>query len=476
MTSKPAQHFRDRAVKSLKDDQMRQAVRKAVDRLSGNKDKAMQELPNWEEWREQAKLIRRHTIQNLDYYLSELAQNVRKAGGHVHFATDAAEARSIILQLCQSHGGRKIVKSKSMVTEEIHLNHALEEAGLEVMETDLAEYILQLAGETPSHIIVPAIHKNRNQIAELFTKVTGEKIASDTPSLTAFARRILRDKFLSADIGITGCNFAVAATGSVVLMTNEGNARLCTSLPKVVISVMGMERLVPSFEDLEVTISLLGRSATGQRLTSYTTVLNGPRQTGDLDGYEAFHLVVVDNGRSRILADEEFRQALHCIRCGACFNVCPVYRQIGGHAYGSVYGGPIGSVITPLLENDMTFWGELPYASTLCAACSSACPVKIPLQDLLFKLRRRRVEAGHTNVMEKFAFGMWRRFFRLPSTYKFAMKAAAITQKPLVQNGYIKAGPPPLSNWTNSRYFPAAAVKTFRDRWAERDTQKRRGE
>ena len=464
MGKKPELHFRDRSVKALKDQQMRQAVKKAVDRLTANRDKASQELPNWEDWREQCHRIRKHTVDYLDYYLNQLVQNVEKAGGIVHFAKDAPEARSIITELCQTYQVRSVVKSKSMVTEEIHLNPALEKAGIDVVETDLAEYILQLAGETPSHIIVPAIHKNRNQIADLFSQVGNERIENDTPALTLFARKTLRDKFMKADAGITGCNFAVADTGSITLVTNEGNARLTTSLPKVVISIMGMERLVPSFEDLETMLSMLPRNATGQKLTSYISIINGPRRQGDADGCEHFHLVILDNGRSRLLASNDFRQALHCIRCGACFNVCPVYRQIGGHAYGSVYGGPIGSIITPLLENDLNFWGELPYASTLCGACSGVCPVKIPLHELLFKLRKVRVEAGHTNVFEKLSFSIWRRFFKIPATYKFAMKAAAIIQKPLVHSGYIKAGPPPLSSWTNSRYFPAASKKLFRER------------
>jgi len=468
VSERPTLHLRDRTVKALKDDQMRQAVRKAVDRLSGNKDKAARELPNWEDWREQTKLIRQHTVNHLDYYLKLLTDNVRKAGGKVYFAPGPEDARQIITGLCKQYGAKKIVKSKSMVTEEIHLNKALEAAGMDVIESDLAEYILQLAGETPSHIIVPAIHKNRQQIAELFSKAAGEKVEPDTPALTAFARKVLRNKFMTADVGITGCNFAVAETGSITLVTNEGNARLTTALPRVVISVMGMERVIPTFEDLEAVLSMLPRNATGQKLTSYVSVINGPRKPDDIDGCEKFHLVIVDNGRSRMLADEEFRQALHCIRCGACFNVCPVYRQIGGHAYGSVYGGPIGSVITPMLEGDLEFWGELSYASTLCAACTTACPAKIPLQDLLFKLRQRRVSAGHTQAFEKFAFGMWKRFFKLPSTYKFAMKAASLGQKPLVNNGYITAKLPLLANWTNSRYMRAAADTTFRDEWKKR--------
>lgn len=465
MSDKPKLHLRQRAALAVKDEGMRRAVHKAVDRLAGNREQAGKEIPGWEAWREQGKRIREHTLDHLDYYLQTLTAAVRERGGTVHFAANPEEARAAILAICRQHEARRVVKSKSMVTEEIHLNPALAAAGLEVVESDLAEYILQLAGETPSHIIVPAIHKNREQIAELFSKVAGRRVDSDTPSLTAFARQALRQVFLQADIGITGCNFAIAESGSIALVSNEGNARIVSSLPPVLISVMGMERVVPTFADLECILSLLPRSATGQRLTSYVSVVQGARRASEGDGPREFHLVIVDNGRSEMLADSEFRQALHCIRCGACFNVCPVYRQIGGHAYASVYGGPIGAVITPFLEHDFAYWGELAYATTLCAACSSACAVKIPLHDLLLNLRRRRVEAGQSPVVERLGFRMWRRFFKLPGTYRLAMKTAALAQRPFLDEGYIKAGPPPLANWTNSRYFPAAAQQTFRDWW-----------
>lgn len=469
MSHKPTLHLRDRAKLAVKDEQMRKAVQKAVDRLSGNREKAERELPNWDDWREQGKRIRKHTVNHLDYYLGQLAESVRNKGGHIHFAQTAAEAREVIISICKQSNAKLIAKSKSMVTEEIHLNPALEKEGMAVIETDLAEYILQLAGETPSHIIVPAIHKNRYQIAELFSKVAGTKVEPDTPALTAFARQTLRQKFIEADVGITGCNFAIADTGAISLVTNEGNARLTASLPKVLISVMGMERVLPTFDDLEVILSLLPRHATGQKLTSYISVVNAPRKPEEKDGAEEFHLVIVDNGRSDMLADKEFRQALHCTRCGACFNVCPVYRQIGGHAYGSVYSGPIGSVITPFLQHDFDFWGELAYATTLCGACSTACSVKIPIHDLLIKLRRKRIELGFTHPLERIGFNMWRRVFKLPGTYKFAMKIGSIGQKPFMSDGYIKSGPPPLANWTNSRYFPAAANRIFRDVWKDRN-------
>ena len=461
-------HLRERTAKAVKDEQMRKAVKKAVERLAGNREKASMELESWLEWKEQGKRIRKHTVNHLDYYLGQLAENVRKAGGQVHFCLEGHQAVSTIKEICQKHNAKLVVKSKSMVGEEIHINKELAKDGIEAVETDLAEYIIQLADEPPSHIIVPAIHKNRYQIADLFTDVTGEKIEPDTPALTSFARKILREKFLKADIGITGCNFAIAETGSISLVTNEGNARITNSTPKVHIAIMGMERIVPTMEDFEAVLSLLPRSATGQKLTSYVSLTTGPKKPDELDGAEEFHLIILDNGRSNLLKDEEFRQALHCIRCGACYNVCPVYRQIGGHAYASVYGGPIGAVITPMLVNDLDFWGELSYASTLCGACSDVCAVKIPLHDLLIALRHRRAESGYTKRLERLAFKGWRTVFGSSKRFSLAVKSASILQRPFVEDGHIKKGPGPIGAWTNSRYFPAAPKKTFRDLWKER--------
>lgn len=461
-------HLRARAQTALQNEQMRAATRKVVDRLENGKEKAADQLEKWDEWRGQGRKIRQHVIENLDYYLDQLIENVKKAGGNVHLAPRSEDAVRIIKNICQKNEVKLVVKSKSMVTEEIHLNNALINEGIEVQETDLAEFIIQLANEPPSHIIVPAMHKNRDQIAQLFSEIAGRELTNDTPTLTNFARRYLREKFLAADIGITGCNFAIADTGSITLVTNEGNARMCSTYPKIHIAVMGMERIVPTFEDFEVLLTLLPRGATGQKITSYVTLVNGPRRSQELDGPQEFHLIILDNNRSKILADEEFRPALRCTRCGACFNVCPVYRQIGGHAYASVYSGPIGSVITPLLEEDFKFWGELPFASTLCAACTRTCTVQIPLHDLLIKLRNRRVEKGYMSPIEKATFKVWRRFYQNPATYRLAMKSASLLQKPLVKAGYIKAGPPPLSAWTNSRYFPAIARKSFKKRWQER--------
>ncbi len=461
-------HLQERAAKAVKDEQMRKAVKKAVERLAGNKEKAIEELQNWDEWREQGKRIREHTTNNLDYYLGQLAENVRKAGGKVHFCIEGHQAVATIKKICNDHKAKLVIKSKTMVGEEIHINKELAKDGMEVLEGDLAEYIIQLADEPPSHIIVPAIHKNRNQIADLFSDVEGTRVEPETKALTAFARRILREKFLTADIGITGCNFAIADTGSISLVTNEGNARLTNTIPKVHIAIMGMERVLPTMDDFESILTLLPRSATGQKLTSYVSLTTGPKLPEEIDGAEEFHLIILDNGRSNLLKDDEFRQALHCTRCGACYNVCPVYRQIGGHAYGSVYGGPIGSVITPLLVNDLDFWGELAYASTLCGSCSRICSVKIPLHDLLIALRHRRAEAGHTGSLERTAFKGWRAIFGSPKRFQFAIKSAGILQKPFVKDGHIQKGPGPIGAWTNSRYFPVAPKKMFRDFWRER--------
>lgn len=462
--------FKDRAKHTLDKKFMRNAVKKAVDILETRKSKAADELGNWDAWREQGKRIRKHTVDNLDYYLGQLATNVRKNGGNIFFAAQGEDVLAIVQNILKKHKAKHIIKSKSMVSEEIHLNKTLTAQGFDVVETDLAEYILQLCDEPPSHIVVPAIHKSRQDIAELFSQVNGQKLSSDTPTLTAFSRKILRDKFLNADVGITGCNFAIAETGSIALVTNEGNARLVTALPKVHIAIMGMERVLPTFEDLEAILTLLPRSATGQKLTSYISVTNGIKKAGEADGPEHFYLVVLDNGRSTMLADDEFRQALHCTRCGACFNVCPVYRQVGGHAYGSVYGGPIGSVISAFLEKDFKKYSQLAYASTLCAACSKICSVKIPIHDLLFKLRHRYVSEGYGGFTERAVFRLWRAAFQKSDVYNTAMKSAAVIQKPLVNEGFIKWGPPPMSGWTNSRYFPAAADKSFRQRW--KDTHK----
>jgi L-lactate dehydrogenase complex protein LldF len=353
-----------------------------------------------------------------------------------------------------------------MVSEEIQLNEALAKHGVETLETDLGEYIIQLAGEPPSHIIIPAIHKNREQIAELLSKEAGRKLPPDTAILAGFARTRLREKFLQADIGLTGCNFAIAETGSLVLFENEGNGRMVSTLPQTQITFMGMERIIPTWEDLEVMATLLPRSATGQKLTVYMSGISGPRRAADGDGPEEMHIIILDNGRSLQLGDPEFQELLNCIRCGACLNACPVYRQVGGHSYGSTYSGPIGAVLTPALNKDhVEDWNDIADASSLCAACYEACPVKIPLHDMLVSLRRRKAESGHTAFSEKAGMKGFGWVMSNNKRYEKALKLGQFGQIPLVREGMIQAKIGPLKAWNSVRVAPALAKQTFRDSW-----------
>lgn len=455
--------FDDRVQKGISNDYMRQTVRQAQGRLHTKKAQAEEDLGQWEKWRTLSDEIRSHTLENLDYYLEQLSENVVKNGGHVFFAETAEEANQYVKEIAAKKQAKKIIKSKSMVTEEISMNEALEKAGCEVIESDLGEYILQMDDhDPPSHIVAPALHKNKEQIRETFEERKGYDKTAKPEELTQFAREQLRQEFLEADIGITGCNFAVAESGSISLVTNEGNARLATTIPKTHISVMGMERLVPTWEELDVLVSMLCRSAVGQKLTSYVTGLSGPKEDGDLDGPEEFHLVIVDNGRSNILGTA-FQSALHCIRCAACINVCPVYRHVGGHSYGSIYPGPIGAVLSPLLEGYEDH-KDLPYASSLCAACTDACPVKIPLHELLIEHRKviaekeRKTPLGETYAMKGFGLAA-----SSPGLFQMAAKTAPYMLSPFAKDGTIEKGPGPLRGWTDVRDFPAPEKERFRD-------------
>lgn len=422
--------FHQRVTKELENQFMRHAVSSAQERFQTRRLQQTRELGHWEEWRSHGEEIRKHVLANLDYYLYQLSENVAKRGGHVFFAQTAQEATAYIQSIAKQKNATKIVKSKSMVTEEINLNTALEALGCEVIETDLGEYILQVADhEPPSHIVAPALHKNKEQIRDVFKEKQGYR-QTEKPEELALCAGKLRQEYLTADIGIIGCNFAIAESGSITLVTNEGNADLVTALPKTQITVMGMERIVPTFEDMEVLVSLLTRSAVGQKLTSYITTLTGIKGEGETDGPEEFHLVIVDNGRSAILGGE-FQPILQCIRCAACVNACPVYRHVGGHTYGSIYSGPVGVVLSPLLGGYDDF-KELPYASTLCGACTDACPVKIPLHQLIHRHRQVIVEnEGKAPVSEKLlmkAFGLGA---SSPTLYKMATKIAAPAMSPL---------------------------------------------
>ncbi|ARK29233.1 LutB/LldF family L-lactate oxidation iron-sulfur protein [Halalkalibacter krulwichiae] len=463
------EEFFGRVDKGLKNDFMRNAMVSAQERLKNARLNAAEELGDWEDWRELSEEIRQHTLENLDFYLEQLTSNVTAQGGHVFFAETAEEANEYIKRVVKEKEAKKIIKSKSMVTEEISMNEALESMGCEVIESDLGEYILQIDDhDPPSHIVAPALHKNKEQIRNTFHDKKGYQHSSKPEELALFAREQLRQEFLQADLGITGCNFAVAESGSISLVTNEGNARLATSLPKTQISVMGMERIVPTWEELEVLVSMLCRSAVGQKLTSYITGLTGPKEEGDVDGPEEFHLVIVDNGRSKILGTE-FQSALQCIRCAACINVCPIYRHIGGHSYGSIYPGPIGAVLSPLLGG-YDEYKELPYASSLCAACTDACPVKIPLHELLVKHRRNMVEEqGKAAFGEKLAMKGFALAASSPKLYNVGTKVAPQVMGPLVKDGKISKGPGPVKPWTDIRDFPEPSKESFRKWFNNRD-------
>lgn len=460
--------FTGRVDQGLDNDFMRGAVRSAQDRLRVNKQAAAEKLGNWEEWRSLGEEIRNHTITHLDYYLTQLSEKISERGGHVFFAKTAEEANEYVKKVALEKNAKKIVKSKSMVTEEIGLNEELELIGCDVVETDLGEYILQVDDtEPPSHIVAPALHKNKDQVRDVFHERKGYEDSSDPAEITKFVRKLLRKEFLEADIGITGCNFAIAESGSFALVTNEGNARLATTIPKTQITVMGMERIVPTWEELDVMVSLLSRSAVGQKLPSYVTTLTGPRIEGEIDGPEEFHLVIVDNGRSDIIGTE-FQSILNCIRCGACINVCPVYRHIGGHAYGSIYQGPVGAVLSPLLGG-YDDYKELPFASSLCGACTETCPVKIPLHDLLIRHREKIVNEKRTAKSERFAFNMFGKLAESEKMYGISTKYASIVAKPFVKEDSIQKGPGPLKAWTKGRHFPRPDDERFRDWFENRD-------
>lgn len=462
-----AQTVKERAGYALNNDFLRNAVKFTTERLRLGKKLASEEHGNWDAWRERGRQIRLHTIAHLDYYLNEFAEQARANGAHVHFAETAEEAVAISLEIAEHKSAKSVVKSKSMVSEELHLNKALDSIGVEAVETDLGEYIIQLADETPSHIIIPAIHKNRYQIAELLSAEAGEPLPPDTAIMAGFVRMKLREKFLEADIGMTGCNFAIAETGSMVLFENEGNARMVTTVPKTQITLMGMERIIPSWADLEVMATLLPRSATGQKLTVYMSGISGPKRELDADGPDEMHIIIIDNGRSLQLGDPEFQELLNCIRCGACLNACPVYRHIGGHAYGGTYSGPIGAVLTPALNKNVAEWDDIANASSLCGACYEACPVKIPLHDMLVSLRRRKIEAGRGDKLEAMGMKGFSAIMGNAKRYRSVVSLGKWGQKLVVRGGEIRTRIGPLKGWNSYRVTPSLPKQSFRDRWPE---------
>jgi len=467
MAGPPHEKFHE----TLIDPSLQTAIYTATARLADHRRTALETLPEFEELRTQANLIKRHTIENLGFYLEQFEANAQAHGAQVVWARDAAEAAGFVWELAKRKNARLIVKSKSMTTEEIGLNERLARHGLEPVETDLGEFIIQLAGERPYHIVAPALHKTRFEVADLFTEKLGVPREVEIEKQTRIARAVLREKFLAAGIGISGANFLIADSGAVTIVENEGNIRLTTTLPKIHVAIAGIEKMIPRAQDLAVFLKLLGRSGTGQALTVYTSFLAGPRRAAEIDGPDELYIVLLDNGRTRLLADRQKRQSLYCIRCGACLNHCPVYRKIGGHNYPWVYSGPIGAILTPQymgVEHDP--W--LPFASSLCGACGEVCPVKIEIPKLLLDLRAE-IHAAEARRgrgrLERLGFRVWAWVMRHPRIYELAgLMASAV----LPGDHWFRRAPAllnygPLRAWLSQRDLPPVG-KSFRQLWRER--------
>ena len=469
--SQPTAPFPERVAQALRDPILQRALGNATQGFSEKRLAMLATLSDPDRLRDYAHSVRAHTIRHLDEYLSQFAAAAEEAGAQIHWAADAAHTRRIVLMLAETHGVESIVKSKSMVSEEIGLNPALEAAGLNVVESDLGEYIVQLAGEAPSHIVVPAIHKTKEQVGKLFHRHLGIPYTDDPALMAAAARIELRRIFLNADMGISGVNFGVAETGSICLVTNEGNGRLTTTLPRLHVALMGIERLVPNLDDLSVMLQLLARSSTGQKLTVYTNLLTGPRRKHEADGPDELHIVLVDNGRSHVLGASA-AEILCCIRCGSCLNACPVYRELGGHAYGSVYPGPIGSVLSPALWGAEE-WAELPHACSVCGACRDACPVRIDLPDLLLKMRDEGVRLGTAPWWLQHGIRGFRFGAAGAGRFRLGAAIAGAISRLIGRDGWIRRLPPPLSGWTDHRDFPALSHKPFSRLWKERQSRKK---
>jgi L-lactate dehydrogenase complex protein LldF len=450
--------------RTVRDADLRRKLENAVGRHLEHVALVAGEFPDYEREKAAARRIKEEAISRLPELLEQLKHNLEAKGARVFFAAEAAEARNYVLALARSNGVKLVVKGKSMAAEEIELNSALEQAGIEVVETDLGEYIVQLRGERPSHIITPAIHLSKEDVGRLFQQKLGTAYSDVPEELAAVARERLRAKFLAADMGVVGANFAIAETGSIVLVENEGNGRLTTALPEVAVVIMGIEKVIPRAADLSHFMEILGRTATGQKLTAYVNFVNGVRRASELDGPRELHVVVLDNGRSQMLADPVLREALYCLRCGACLNVCPIFRRIGGHAYGTTYPGPIGSIISPSLVHNGHV-GHLAFASTLCGACKDICPVKINIPRILLHLRWRATE-GDINIKwppaqrrVRAAARLTARLFAHPALTRILSRAASTFLRPFARDGYLRWLPPPFDAWTQSRDFPLLGAR-----------------
>jgi L-lactate dehydrogenase complex protein LldF len=463
--------YKARVKNALTNPQLKTALARATGRMAVQRLTAMTAVEG-EQLRNQVRQMKESVIRNLPALLEELESNLIANGAQVHWARTPTDVQRIVIEIARKANVKKALKSKSMATEEVHLNHALEEAGITAIETDLGEYIIQLNNEPPSHIVAPVIHRRLEDIAAIMQEKLDMPPTLDPQEMTARAR--LRQEFLTAEMGISGCNFAIAETGTICIVTNEGNGRLTSGLPRVYVAVMGLEKIVPTVEDAFLQYQALCRSATGQQTSVYLNMTSGPRKPGDVDGPDEFHVVILDNGRSDMLA-EGYGEALMCIRCGACLNVCPVYREIGGHAYGSTYSGPIGAVISPLLHIDVVDDEKLPHASSLCGACRDACPVKIDLPRLLLDLRADQVDEGKAASFDRAAMQGFVQTMKSRARYESAGKVASLATNVMAAftGGNLKFMPPPLSAWTQSRDFPPFAKRSFRELWQERQSRRK---
>jgi L-lactate dehydrogenase complex protein LldF len=458
-----AQDFKARAQQLTHDLRHRQLIQTALRKYEVVRDHTKSRFQDWEAARQAAAETKFEAINHLDKYLTEFVEKLEARGTKIHWASTGHQAREIILEIIRDKKARSIIKSKAMTAEEIHLNEALENAGFEVVESDLGEFIVQLRKEAPYHIVFPAMHLTRGDISELFARELGSTPTQNPEDLTLIARRVLRQKYIHADIGLTGANFAIAETGMISITENEGNARLTAALPKVMITLLGIEKVLPRLEDLALFLPMLATAGTGQPLTCYNSLYGGPRQPGESDGPEEYHVVLLDNHRTELLAVAEQRDALHCIRCGACLNVCPIFRNVGGHTYGTTYSGPIGSVITPHLRG-LQDWKHLSYASSLCGACTETCPVKINLHHHLLQ-NRRNASQQKPSWLEQLAFKLFAAIVNRPASYQFAKRAGRVLQKlhPLVRGTRLD----PARGWTATRDLPPIARQTFKEYWKE---------
>lgn len=454
--------IRSQTTQALRDELLQENLSGTLGKVLEGRARAVAEIPNWEELRDYAERVKLHTLNHLPEYLEQFEARILEQGGTVLWAKDAAEASGLVVELARDRRVRQVVKSKTMLGEEIGINPALEAAGIQPLETDLGEFIVQLARENPAHLIAPALHKSRAQIGKLFSEYLGCPLTDDPKEMTRLAREHMRGQFLSAKMGITGVNFGVVESGTIVIVENEGNVRLTTSLPPIHVALMGIERLLPNDQDLAVFLKLLVRSATGQRMTSYVNFLRGSRQAGELDGPKEFYLVLIDNGRSRILDDPELRATLHCIRCGACQNICPVFQKIGGHAYNSIYQGPIGAILTPQIDS-VEEAPQHPFASSLCGACEEICPVKIPIPRMLLELRSRVTKTSSGSRTAKLLWMLWAwaavssgRWRTFTGFGRFLLGFCRLFRLP------------PLARWLRTRDFPKAPRRTFRQQYTRK--------